>query len=50
MDQIFTYIGPVLISVNPYKFLPCCSPDLIPQYRGKNRCAKEAMHKECCGL
>ena len=46
-DEIFTYIGEVLISVNPYKYLPCCSPDLIPSYRNKNR-SERAMLIDTC--
>eukprot|EP00965_Chrysotila_dentata_P219968 6191471-Pleurochrysis_carterae.AAC.4 len=28
-DEIFTSVGPVLVVVNPYKPVACCSPDLI---------------------
>lgn len=36
-DLIYTNIGPVLISVNPYKRLPITGQDFIDMYRGKFR-------------
>jgi myosin-1 len=33
-DQIFTYIGPVLISVNPFKQLPYFTEREIELYQG----------------
>lgn len=36
-ELIYTYIGNVLISVNPYKTLPIFGPDQIHEYRGKFR-------------
>ncbi|KAG1651265.1 Unconventional myosin-Ie [Nymphon striatum] len=33
-DWIFTYIGPVLISINPFKQLPYFSDKEIEQYQG----------------
>ncbi|KAK8788760.1 hypothetical protein V5799_021467 [Amblyomma americanum] len=33
-DQIFTYIGPVLVSVNPFKQLPYFTNKQIDQYQG----------------
>ncbi|KAH9258940.1 hypothetical protein BASA81_002560 [Batrachochytrium salamandrivorans] len=32
-DQVFTYVGDILISVNPYKFLPLFTPDVIERYK-----------------
>lgn len=31
-----TYIGTVVVSVNPYKNLPIYSHDVIEKYRGEN--------------
>jgi len=36
-DIIYTNIGPVLISVNPYKALPITGEDTIIRYRGRFR-------------
>lgn len=33
---IYTYIGTVVVSVNPYKNLPIYSQDVIEKYRGEN--------------
>lgn len=33
-DQIFTYIGPVLVSVNPFKELPYFTNKQVEQYQG----------------
>lgn len=33
-DQIFTYIGPVLVSVNPFKQLPYFTGKQVEQYQG----------------
>uniref|UniRef100_A0A6M2CNP0 Putative myosin i n=1 Tax=Rhipicephalus microplus TaxID=6941 RepID=A0A6M2CNP0_RHIMP len=33
-DQIFTYIGPVLVSVNPFKQLPYFTNKQVDQYQG----------------
>eukprot|EP01104_Vermistella_antarctica_P007042 TRINITY_DN1777_c0_g1_i1.p1 TRINITY_DN1777_c0_g1~~TRINITY_DN1777_c0_g1_i1.p1 ORF type:complete len:946 (+),score=249.72 TRINITY_DN1777_c0_g1_i1:407-3244(+) len=33
--DIYTFIGDVLISVNPYKMLPIYGPKVIPRYQGK---------------
>ncbi|KAK2574356.1 Unconventional myosin IC [Acropora cervicornis] len=35
-DLIYTYIGTVVVSVNPYKNLPIYSQDVIDKYRGEN--------------
>ncbi len=34
-DQIYTYIGPVLISVNPFKRLPLYEKSIIDSYVGR---------------
>ena len=31
-DDIFTYIGPILVACNPYKRLPIFTPEFIQQY------------------
>lgn len=33
-DFIYTYIGPVLISVNPYKSMPYFTDREVDQYQG----------------
>ena len=35
-DQIYTYIGPVLVSVNPFKRMQNVGPEYIDKYRGTN--------------
>ncbi|CAK9821958.1 Unconventional myosin IC [Anthophora retusa] len=35
-DLIYTYIGQVLVSVNPYKKLPIYNPEIIQYYHGRN--------------
>jgi myosin-1 len=35
--QIYTYIGHVLISVNPYRELCCYTEQILQSYRGRNR-------------
>ncbi|KAH3702056.1 hypothetical protein DPMN_077057, partial [Dreissena polymorpha] len=35
-DQIYTYIGTVVVSVNPYQKLPLYRPDIIEEYRSRN--------------
>ncbi|XP_074652154.1 unconventional myosin-Ia-like [Tubulanus polymorphus] len=35
-DQIYTYIGNVVVSLNPYKKLNLYTPELINEYRGRN--------------
>lgn len=35
--EIYTYIGHVLISVNPFRMLPIYADDVLHSYRGKNR-------------
>ena len=36
-DIIYTNIGPVLISVNPYKFIPITDETWIERYKGRFR-------------
>eukprot|EP01125_Pyxidicula_operculata_P003352 TRINITY_DN1399_c1_g1_i3.p1 TRINITY_DN1399_c1_g1~~TRINITY_DN1399_c1_g1_i3.p1 ORF type:complete len:1823 (-),score=494.16 TRINITY_DN1399_c1_g1_i3:200-5668(-) len=36
-DQIYTYIGPMIVSVNPFKSLPIYNEDMIPVYLEKSR-------------
>ncbi|XP_044735340.1 unconventional myosin IC [Chrysoperla carnea] len=35
-NLIYTYIGPVLVSVNPYKELPIYTPEFIKEYKNKH--------------
>ena len=42
-DEMFTYCGTVLVSVNPYKSLPCFGPKDIRRYTGA-RLGKEPPH------
>jgi len=35
-DQIYTYIGTVVVSVNPYQKLPLYTSDIIEEYRSRN--------------
>ncbi|KAI5474581.1 hypothetical protein MNV49_003039 [Pseudohyphozyma bogoriensis] len=35
--EIYTYIGHVLISVNPFRLLPIYTDEVLHSYRGKNR-------------
>lgn len=35
-NQIYTYIGTVVVSVNPYKTTPLYTPSIIEEYRSRN--------------
>lgn len=35
-NQIYTYIGTVVVSVNPYKTTPLYTPNIIEEYRSRN--------------
>ncbi|XP_061180865.1 unconventional myosin-Ib-like [Saccostrea echinata] len=35
-NQIYTYIGTVVVSVNPYKTIPLYTPSIIEEYRSRN--------------
>ncbi|KJE93900.1 myosin IA [Capsaspora owczarzaki ATCC 30864] len=35
-DQIYTYIGDVLVSINPYHSMNIYTPEFINEYRGRN--------------
>nr|XP_002123096.1 unconventional myosin-Ib-like [Ciona intestinalis] len=35
-DEIYTYIGNVVVSTNPYKTLPIYDAEMIEKYRGRN--------------
>ena len=46
--QIFTYIGPILVSCNPYKALPVFNKEFIKLYYDKvRRCRHRPLRAPC---
>ena len=35
--QVYTYIGEVVVSVNPYRFVDIYNEDYVEEYRGRDR-------------
>ena len=45
-DHIYTAIGPVIISINPYKSVPSCSAEAICTHEGTHALARRAARAE----